>query len=148
MSKIIYGDVVELRKLYLTELFDLSDVEVTGDFNCGLNDLTSLKGCPHTVGGNFYCGRNNLTNLEGAPKKVINGGFFCRYSNLTSLKGPHTIHNNFWCSNNPLTSLEGMPKRIYGHIYLPLEIKGIFSIEYIRSLSEIRGMIRYIDVGV
>ena len=33
MRKIFEGDV-ELRKLYLTELFDLSDVEVKGYFNC------------------------------------------------------------------------------------------------------------------
>ena len=59
MRKIIYGDV-GLSKLHLTELFDLSDVEVTDWFACGNNNLTSLKGCPHTVGGGFHCHNNNL----------------------------------------------------------------------------------------
>ena len=174
MRKIIEGDV-NLSKLHFTELIDLSDVEVTGDFNCNKNNLTSLKGGPQVVGNSYqqpayanssyFCGRNNLTNLEGAPKKV-NGGFFCRWSNLTSLSGaptivtgaffcddnnldsldgsPHTIHNNFHCSGNQLTNIEGMPKRIYGHIYLPLSVKNLFSITYVRSLSEIRGMVLYI----
>ena len=86
MRKIINGDV-NLSKLHLTELFDLSDVEVTGDFNCNGNSLISLKGSPHTVGGNFKCSINNLTNLEGGPHTVISGAFYCNGNNLTNLKG-------------------------------------------------------------
>jgi hypothetical protein len=32
--------------------------EVTGDFRCKYNQLTSLKGCPRHVTGYFYCGKN------------------------------------------------------------------------------------------
>ena len=85
MRKIIEGDV-NLSKLHLTELFDLSDVEVTGDFDCNNNFLTNLTGSPHTVGGYFKCSNNNLTNLEGGPHTVISGAFYCYRNNLTSLK--------------------------------------------------------------
>ena len=74
MRKVIDGDV-DLRKLYLTELLDLSDVEVTGYFTCYDNDLTSLKGAPETVGGGFDCCYNDLTSLEGIPK-TIGGSFY------------------------------------------------------------------------
>ena len=73
MRKIIEGNVI-LHNLHLTELFDLSDVEVMGWFTCGHNNLTNLEGSPHTVVGDFNCDKNNLTSLIGAPKSV--GGVF------------------------------------------------------------------------
>ena len=69
MRKVIEGNV-DLSDLYLTELFDLSDVEVMGYFYCSINNLTNLAGAPHTVGGNFDCSYNNLTSLRGIPKTV------------------------------------------------------------------------------
>jgi len=33
-------------------------------------ELTSLKGCPQTIGGDFACSYNKLTSLKGAPRKV------------------------------------------------------------------------------
>ena len=48
MKKTITSDI-DLRKLYLTELFDLSDVEVIGSFNCSQNDLISINGAPKSV---------------------------------------------------------------------------------------------------
>ncbi len=42
--------------------------EVSGDFFCGDNQLTSLKYCPETVGGGFNCYRNQLTNFDGLPE--------------------------------------------------------------------------------
>ena len=73
MRKVIEGHVI-LRSLHLNELFDLSDVEVTGGFSCSLNDLTSLVGSPHTVGGSFDCYNNDLISLAGAPHTV--GSYF------------------------------------------------------------------------
>ena len=74
MRKIIEGDV-SLRKLQLTELFDLSDVKVVGDFDCSFNNLTNLIGSPHTVKGYFDCSNNRLlTSLKGIPKTI--GGRF------------------------------------------------------------------------
>ena len=43
---------------------------VSGNFDVSQNQLTSLKGSPHTVGGSFYCTGNFLTSLKYAPKKV------------------------------------------------------------------------------
>jgi hypothetical protein len=105
---------------------------VSGSFNCGDNQLISLKGSPDSV-GSFYCNNNKLTNLigcskivrnhftcinsnlkslEGSPKE-INGDFLCNYNNLVSLKGsPEKIGKVFDCSNNELVSLRHCPKEV------------------------------------
>ena len=69
MRKIIEGNV-DLSDLYLTELFDLSDVEVMGYFYCASNNLSNLKGAPITVSSGFDCSNNNLTSIEGIPKTI------------------------------------------------------------------------------
>ena len=100
--KVIRGRVV-LTGLYLNELPKwLADVEVTGDFNCGDNLLTSLKNAPKKVGGDFYCPYNRLTSLQGAPESV-GGDFFCAKNKLTSLQGaPEIIGGDFYCYGNPV----------------------------------------------
>ena len=141
MRKIIRGDV-DLTKLYLTELLDLSDVEVTGGFYCRNNNLTSLEGCPHTVGGWFYCYNNHLTSLEGAPH-TVGCGFDCNNNNLTNLKGaPHTV-GSFDCRSNTLTSLEGIPKTVGSYFYIDKALEDKFPEEYIRSLCVIKGELVY-----
>ena len=50
--------------------------EVSGSFDCGNNQITSLKGCPTIVGGDFYCDNNQLTSLEGCPT-TVGGNFYC-----------------------------------------------------------------------
>ena len=121
MRKIIRGEV-DLTELYLTELLDLSAVEVTGSFYCQHNNLTSLEGAPHTVGGHFDCQGNNLTSLEGAP---------------------HTVGGYFSCEENPLKSLKGIPKYIGANFYIDKTLKDKFPEEYIRSLCEIKGGLVY-----
>jgi hypothetical protein len=39
-------------------------------FNCNDNKLTSLRGCPTSVGASFHCSYNQLISLKGCPKKV------------------------------------------------------------------------------
>ena len=56
------------------------DAEVTF-WSCA---LTSLEGCPESVGWNFDIGNNKLTSLRYAPKEV--GVFNCSYNYLTSLE--------------------------------------------------------------
>ena len=126
MGKIIEGNV-NLSNLHLTELFDLSDVEVTGDFSCSKNDLTSLEGSPHTVGGNYYCHNNHLTSLEGSP---------------------HTVGGDYDCDKNPLKSLKGIPKYIGGKFFIDIRLKDDFTENYIRDLSNIQGNVRYVDNGL
>ena len=85
----------------LTELPDLSDVVVKGNFLCYGNQLTSLKGAPKEVCGYFYCVHNQLTSLEGAPQTV--GRYFdCRYNQLTSLFGVPQLKENekIYCDNS------------------------------------------------
>ena len=38
--------------------------KVSGNFDCYNNKLTSLLGCPVSVGGNFYCGANEICESE------------------------------------------------------------------------------------
>src|SRR5271157_1945890 len=52
---------------------------VSGYFACHNNQLTSLVGCPSSVGSDFYCNNNQLTSLVGCPSNVGNG-FYC-YNN-------------------------------------------------------------------
>ena len=91
--------------------------EVTGNFNCSNNQLTSLEGCPSTVGGDFNCDNNKLTNFQGCPS-TVSGSFYCSYNKLTSLQGcPSAVGGNFNCFHNQLTSLEGCPSTVGGDFY-------------------------------
>jgi len=123
MRKIIDG-YVDLSRLCLKELFDLSDVEVITDFYCNNNDLTSLKGSPHTVGGDFDCNSNDLTSLKGSP---------------------HTVGGDFDCCCNKLTSIEGLPKTINHNLVLDISLKKSFNEEYIRRRCKIGGQVYFVD---
>lgn len=86
--------------------------QINGDFNCSLNELTSLEGAPHTVLGTFDCSWNNLTSLEYSPKKV-GRSFFCHNNSLETLKGaPTEVKRTFDCSFNTLKNLSGGPIRV------------------------------------
>ena len=89
---------LSLKELNLTKLPEsLKDVNVTGNFQCSRNKLTTLENSPKSVGKDFYCYANNLISLTGASEFV---------------------GNNFDCSSNyKLTSLEGAPKFVGGNFY-------------------------------
>lgn len=54
----------------LTEMFPgIVDI-VDGDFDCSINDLTDLKGCPRLIEGDFNCSHNPLKSLDGFPRQV------------------------------------------------------------------------------
>ncbi|MBE6451528.1 MAG: hypothetical protein E7016_06160, partial [Alphaproteobacteria bacterium] len=98
---VIKGDL-DLSDKGLTELPDLSEVVVKGDFCCYNNKLTSLEGAPKEVGGVFKCNANNLTSLKGAPQRV-GGRFDCLFNQLTSLEGaPQEVGGDFDCDKNQL----------------------------------------------
>jgi hypothetical protein len=113
----------------LSHLPGLTQVTVTGTFNCSWNALTSLEGMPVSV-KHVECQHNRLTSLAGAPREVK--FFDCSHNRLTSLKGgpektdsfhcddnqlasleggPVTVNGYYWCENNPLQSLYGAPAR-------------------------------------
>jgi hypothetical protein len=107
---VIHGDV-DISQRSLSELPDLSSVEVEGGFYCAGNHLTSLKGAPKKVGGTFNCSHNRLTSLEHGPAEV--GGLYnCEENFLTNLKGAPREALSFDCSNNTLSSLEGAPEKV------------------------------------
>jgi hypothetical protein len=93
---------------------------VSGSFYCDNNKLTSLRGCPISVGGIFSCGDNRLSSLRGCPK-IVRSSFYCANNILTSLEGcPHVLgdgkYKDFVCSNNRLTSFMGCPSSV-GNFY-------------------------------
>jgi hypothetical protein len=91
--------------------------KVSGYFSYFYNQLTSLEGCPTTVGGSFSCSDNQLTSLEGCPR-TVGDSFYCYNNKLTSLEGcPRTVGDSFYCYNN----------------------NEQFSEEYVRSLCKVKG---------
>jgi hypothetical protein len=90
---------------------------VNGYFDCGYNNLTSLKGCPVRVGYGFSCYVNNLTSLQYSPQYMENGYFSCDSNKIESLQYcTELIRGNFYCYYNKLTSLEYHPT-VYGEFY-------------------------------
>ena len=76
--KQIRGDI-RIKNIKTGDLSCFKNLQkVTGNFDCGNNNLTSLKGSPKHVGDDFDCYNNNLTSLEGAPKHV-GSSFWCDY---------------------------------------------------------------------
>ena len=87
---------------------------VSGGFDCSINALVSLKGCPQKVDSDFYCYGNKLKTLEGSPQ-TVRGNFYCHHNKLKSLEGsPQTVEGDFKCSSNGLKSLESCPQTVGG----------------------------------
>jgi hypothetical protein len=77
------------------------------EFGLSNNSLTSLKGCPHTVGGDFHCDFNMIESLEGGPKVFKGSVYNCRNNNIKSFEGfPELFseHMVLECRNNPIYS--------------------------------------------
>ena len=119
---------------------------VTGNFDIGsLENLTTLKGCPHTVGF-FGCnGLKKITSLEGGPN-IVFGDFDAGSTGIVSLiGGPSRVNGRYYVANCPLTSLEGAPKICDefivrkesgsgGNVWDPRPLKGC-DIKYIFALG-------------
>jgi len=60
--------------------------KVSGYFNCSVNKLILLEGCPQSVGGYFECSINRLTTLKGCPQSV-GGTFYLEDNELKDLYG-------------------------------------------------------------
>jgi hypothetical protein len=89
-------DDVDLYGFDLTEL-PLTFNKVTGYFDCGVNNLTTLKGCPRWVGGYFNCEDNQLTSLEFSPD-YMGGNFYCEWNKLTDNYCDTEIGGGFYTS--------------------------------------------------
>ncbi|MEZ0260038.1 MAG: hypothetical protein ACAH80_03465 [Alphaproteobacteria bacterium] len=112
----IRGDL-DLSGRGLTELPDLSNTAVGGNFNISNNRLESLQGCPKTVVGNFDASGNRLKSLEGGPELVV-GNYTAQYNELESLEGsPYHVAGNFWVQHNKLASVANGPKTVDGDFF-------------------------------
>lgn len=119
---------VDLSLMGLTELPDFSTVVVNGNFSCGGNQLTNLKGAPKKVGGDLWCVKSQLTSLDGAPR-YVGGSVWCGSNQLVNLKGgPEKVGGDFRCDGNFLTSLVGAPREVLGSFECPdnelVDLKG------------------------
>lgn len=86
-------------------------IKITGDLDCSVNLLISLKGCPITIGG-INCDHNELINLKYSPEEV-HGNFSCSANKLKSLiYSPKIINGGFFCNKNELVSLQYLPEYI------------------------------------
>jgi hypothetical protein len=103
--------------------------QISGDFLCYSNKLTSLEGAPSSVGGHFWCHENKLTSLEGAPSSV-GGHFWCYDNKLASLKNIHKyisfVGNTANFSQNPIKS----------HVLGLLKIKGLKSVKLDNEVAQ------------
>jgi hypothetical protein len=118
-------------------------LEISADFHCSGNQLTSLKFGPEKVGNSFYCSNNKLTSLLGSPK-VIKNNFFCTYNNLISLEGcPEKVGDEFSCENNPIHEVY----RLFGSYE---RYKASLDYNYLRGTDIVRGRFRKacIDAGI
>jgi hypothetical protein len=76
-------------------------IDVDGNVNLFNKKLTKLPLKFRNVSGDFWCPCNKLTTLEGAPLSV-DGSFMCYGNNLTTLEGaPKSVGGIFWCGENP-----------------------------------------------
>ena len=88
---------VDLTWCRLTEL-PLTFNKVTGSFDCSINNLTSLKGCPRWIGGEFSCIDNKLTSLEFSPD-YVGGSFDCDDNYLTDNYCDSEIGGSFYTTS-------------------------------------------------
>ena len=108
------GDVEIADELIEDGKLAIKFANVTGDFNCNNEKITSLVGSPEYVGGDFNCSKTKITSLEGAPKEV-RGSFSCTETKITSLEGaPNKVGMDFDCFYTNITSLKGAPKEVGG----------------------------------
>ena len=121
LSISVEGDV----RLYGCGLFRINEYKipltfryVSGSFYCSQNKLTTLDGCPTSVGVDFHCHNNRLTSLNGCPI-TVGGNFLCHYNPLGSPNGllgsglsgcPETIGGEFYCNNCNLWNFDGLPE--------------------------------------
>ncbi len=88
------------RKL---KLIPVQFKEVSGNFCCAHNQLTSLENSPFIVLGDFWCSDNKLISLKHCPRE-IQGNLDCYNNQLISLEYcPSTVSGDFSFNNNPVS---------------------------------------------
>lgn len=96
----------------MTQLPDLSNVDVLGNFQCDSNLLINLKGSPRSVGEGFYCYNNQLVTLEGASRSV-KGTFYCSCNRrLANLEGAPEDFKNLYSDLGRFSSWADVPENL------------------------------------
>ena len=120
-------DIKEICKKYNIINYTINDdgtIDVNGNVNLSSKGLTELPLVFNKVSGDFDCGVNKLTSLKGSPR-WIGGGFYCDHNQLTSLEfSPDYVGGSFWCSNNQLTD-NYCDSEIGGDFYTSLKQDGL-----------------------
>jgi hypothetical protein len=124
---------------------------VSGGFSCYEKSLSTLIGCPHTVGEDFSCSGNRLQSFEGGPVEV-GGSDNCLRRELRSLRGaPQRVGGDFNATSNHLVNLEGSPSTV-GKSFLvdynrlitlkgaPQHVGGLFSCRFNSDLISLEGV--------
>ena len=95
-----------------------------GTFNCQFQDLTDFKGIEFgDVTEDFRCSHNKLTSLTGSPE-YVGEVFWCEDNRLTSLEGgPKLVGDKYSAHANEIVSLEGLPKRRVGIGYQSVNLR-------------------------
>ena len=127
-------DICKKYKITNYTINDDGSIDVNGSVNLYNKGLTELPLTFNKVSGDFFCGRNNLTSLKGSPKWV--GGYFnCNYNQLTSLEfSPDYVGLNFNCINNKLTD-NYCDSEISKGFYTSLEQDGLIINGYYRATN-------------
>jgi hypothetical protein len=99
-------------------------VDVKGTFNCQFQDLTDFKGVEFgDVTEDFRCSHNKLTSLAGSPE-YVGEVFWCEDNQLTSLEGgPRLVGEKYSAHSNEIVSLEGLPERRVGIGYQSVNLR-------------------------
>ena len=99
-------------------------VDVKGTFNCQFQDLTDFKGVEFgDVTEDFRCSHNKLTSLAGSPE-YVGEVFWCEDNRLTSLEGgPRLVGDKYSAYGNEIVSLEGLPERRVGIGYQSVNLR-------------------------
>jgi len=132
-KKFVHKGDLDLSRMNLSKLPDLSNVIIEGSFDCSQNNLTSLKGAPHEVDGLFFCCHNEQLNslkYVSVCEKI--------YSDIDVHKR-YGISNYYENISNYETSL-GQYNVTY---YRDLEENPIFKRERQETLNEKRDEVRY-----
>ena len=90
---------------------------VSGNFEIANCKITSLEGCPRTVGIRFNCGHNpQLESLVGGPDTVHGDCYFSFCVSVKNLEGsPTRVDGTFHINNcRSLRNLKGLPHRMGG----------------------------------
>lgn len=92
---------VNIHHRRLTEI-PIQFGRIEGSFDCGTNELTSLKGSPNYVSKYFCFSGNKITTLDYLPK-YVGDYIMASFNNLKSLKCDKIyVKRLFKCDGNPL----------------------------------------------